>query len=130
GAVDRLRSDPVPDEPLVMAAADPANPYGAVLGWPESPAGGRPSRTAGAYVVLWRGAPILFLEKGGRTVLTFSSSPDAVRAAAAAVTRIAERNRRLTIETVDASPAAHSDLGRALSELGFAPSYRGLAFRR
>ena len=85
GAVDRLRAlrDARPssddgDEPVapptVLAAADPAQPYGAALPWPD--AAGRPARQAGAYVVLADGAPAAYLERGARSLLTFATPPE------------------------------------------------------
>jgi len=56
---------------VVLAAADPANPYGAALPWPEPPGSHRPGRTAGALVVLTDGHLALYLERGGKTALTF-----------------------------------------------------------
>src|SRR5207244_560574 len=70
GAVERLRElrprDGDEPEPLVLAAADPAQPYGAVLTWPKR-AGARAARVAGAYVVLLGGAAALYVERGRRT---------------------------------------------------------------
>src|SRR5207253_1588563 len=72
GAVERLRElrpreDDEP-EPLVLAAADPAQPYGAVIPWPKR-AGARAARVAGAHVVLLGGEPALFVERGGRSLV-------------------------------------------------------------
>ncbi len=70
GAVERLRSQPLDDEALtVLAATDPANPYGAALPWPKLESRRRPSRTPGAYVLLRAGLPVLYLEKGGKGIL-------------------------------------------------------------
>jgi ATP-dependent Lhr-like helicase len=74
GAVDRLRDMREAErepEVLALAAADPAQPYGAALPWPES--AGRPARVAGAYVVLAAGEPAAFLERGARSLLTFEA---------------------------------------------------------
>ena len=71
GAVERLRELRDRDEeapPLVLAAADPAQPYGAALPWPKR-AGARAARVAGAYVVLLGGEPVLYVERGGRTLV-------------------------------------------------------------
>ncbi|NIR40183.1 MAG: DEAD/DEAH box helicase, partial [Actinobacteria bacterium] len=79
GAVDRLRgaraagTEPA-DEPLVLAATDPAQPYGAALSWPESE--GRPVRAAGAHVVLHDGLPLVEVERGGRSLVTFPGAAD------------------------------------------------------
>jgi ATP-dependent Lhr-like helicase len=71
GAVDRLRDhDPDSQDLWLLAACDPANPWGAALTWPDSD-GHRPSRAAGALVVLSGGFPILYLERGGHNLLTF-----------------------------------------------------------
>ena len=71
GAVERLRSLPErEDEYLVLAATDPANPYGAALPWPQArPSGRRPARTPGAYVLLRDGEPIVYVERGGKGIL-------------------------------------------------------------
>ena len=72
GAVERLRElrprDDDEAEPLVLAAADPAQPYGAVLPWPKR-SGARAARVAGAHVVLLGGRPALFVERGGRSMV-------------------------------------------------------------
>ncbi|HYA08541.1 MAG TPA: DEAD/DEAH box helicase, partial [Gaiellaceae bacterium] len=72
GAVERLRElrpkDGEEPEPLVLAAADPAQPYGSALPWPKR-AGARAARVAGAHVVLLGGEPALFVERGGRTLV-------------------------------------------------------------
>src|SRR5437762_3824068 len=72
GAVERLRElrpkEGEEAEPLVLAAADAAQPYGASLPWPKR-AGGRAARVAGAHVVLLGGEAALFVERGGRTLL-------------------------------------------------------------
>ena len=62
---------------LGLAATDPANPYGAALGWPESAGGHRPGRKAGALVVLLDGALALYVERGGKTVLGFGAAAQA-----------------------------------------------------
>ncbi len=70
GAVERLRS--LPDEDgsfLLLAATDPANPYGASLPWPKPRGGRRPARTPGAHVLLRDGEPVVYVERGGRGIL-------------------------------------------------------------
>ena len=128
GAVDRLRSPISDDRPHLLAAADPANPYGASLGWPEVQ-DGRPSRSAGAYVVLCGGALTVFLERGGRSVSTFTDDVETLAQAAAALTAAADRNRRLRIERVDGQPASETPLGRSLLDAGFVASFKGLVKR-
>jgi ATP-dependent Lhr-like helicase len=125
GAVDRLRS--APPFTGVLAASDPANPYGSATGWPGS--SGRPSRSAGAYVVLIDGAAAAFVERGGRSVLTFDNSNDPRLLAAIAETA-GTRISRMTIERIDGATAADTPLGRALLESGFAAGYKGLSLRR
>ena len=131
GAIDRLRTDEEPEGATVLAAADPANAYGAALPWPESRADGRPSRVAGAYVILAGGNPVVFLERGGKRALTFADDQEALRIAAGAVSAIAADNRRLRLEQVDGEAAAESPLGNAMADLGFVPSFKGgLVLRR
>jgi ATP-dependent helicase Lhr and Lhr-like helicase len=141
GAVDRLRAGrrPVGGDPgaarsaLLLAAADPASPYGASLPWPrrDGDDGGRtPARAAGAYVVLHDGVPVLYLERGGRSMLTFPLFADdevASAAMAALATLVTEgRVRQLQLERIDGLPAASSPLAARLASLGFRASYRGL----
>src|SRR4051812_14634682 len=70
GAVERLRSLPEADGSyLLLAATDPANPYGASLPWPKLESGRRPGRTPGAHLLLHDGEPLVFVERGGRGLL-------------------------------------------------------------
>jgi ATP-dependent helicase Lhr and Lhr-like helicase len=141
GAVDRLRAltDP-PSSPQtqVLAAADPANPYGAALAWPERAAAGseerpghRPGRKAGAVVILVDGDLVLYVERGGRTLLTFTDHPDRLARAADALA-LAVRDGalgRLAVEKADGETVFDSPLARALTEAGFRPTARGLRLR-
>ncbi len=124
GAVDRLRSTDVGGV-TVLAATDPANPYGAALPWPESQ-GAQPARAAGAAVVLLGGSLAAFVERGGRRVVTFG---DALEQVAAALADLGRRRHRLLLTTVDGRPAAETPLGDALRAAGFATAVRGLAWR-
>ncbi|OBH90483.1 ATP-dependent helicase [Mycobacterium sp. E2733] len=142
--VDRLRSysDGIdPERPeyraVVLAAADPANPYGAALPWPAS--GGenaRPGRKAGALVVLVDGHLAWFLERGGRSMLTFTDDPAAHHAAAAALAELVASRRvaSILVERIDGVPALQPEHGRGgvadgLQEAGFARTPRGLRLR-
>ncbi|OFB38244.1 ATP-dependent helicase [Mycolicibacterium sp. (ex Dasyatis americana)] len=145
--VDRLRSyldgvDPQRPEyhAVVLAATDPANPYGAALAWPDR--GGedthRPGRKAGALVTLVDGQLVWFLERGGRTLLSFTSDAETQLAAAGAVAELVSSGRMpsLLVERingvavldpgVDADRAAVQD---ALTEAGFSRTPRGLRLR-
>jgi ATP-dependent Lhr-like helicase len=126
GAVDRLRAErTAPPVVVARAATDPANPYGGALPWPSS--SGRMARAAGAYVVLDSGQLRLFLERGGRSLLTAGEpeliSADQLRALAALAGAAAGR---LEIRTVDGGPVRGSALEPALREAGFGASPRGL----
>ncbi|KLO46051.1 ATP-dependent helicase [Mycobacterium nebraskense] len=146
--VDRLRSysDGIdPERPeyraVVLAAADPANPYGAALPWPAfggegTAAGARPGRKAGALVVLVDGHLAWFLERGGRSLLTFTDDPAAHHAAAAALADLvtARRVASILVERIDGVPALQPQdgpgrVGNALQEAGFARTPRGLRLR-
>ena len=125
GAVDRLRASRDAGR-LVLAASDPANPYGAALAWPPHSTG-RPSRRSGAAVVLVNGSLGAFVERGGRTVLTFGDTLEQV--ADGLVDVAARRGGRLTIATVDGEPATSGRMGDVLRSSGFTPGYRGLTYR-
>ncbi len=123
GAVDRLRERREPGVTL-LAAADPANPYGLSLPWPE-PAGGKPARRSGAHVVLHDGRLAAFVERGAHRVVTVpGADPDVVAAGLAELAR--RRSRRTTIATVDGEPVASSPLAAPLRSAGFDVGYRGL----
>jgi ATP-dependent Lhr-like helicase len=142
GALDRLRAlrpDPDaiapagPEAVQVLSALDPASPYGALVPWPPGVGEGeaRPRRVAGAWVVLVRGEPVVYLAPGGRQVLTFRRPGDARAELALALRALAGlpragRRRTLTVEQVDGLPAAHSPLRAVFLEAGFEPDYRGL----
>jgi ATP-dependent Lhr-like helicase len=127
GAVDRLRS-PSESRPQLLSAADPANPYGAVIAWPDAE-GGRPSRSAGAHVVTVGGGLVLFVERGARKLLTFTDDESRLAHAVEALIGLGQRKRRLEIEQVDGVRAADTPLGKTLLEGGFVDSYKGLALR-
>jgi ATP-dependent Lhr-like helicase len=145
GAVDRLRAEARPldarrpdgSTALVLAATDPANPYGAALPWPAAPRpleGGRghqPARKAGALVVLIDGECVLYVERGGRTLLSFSDDPATLQPAADALA-LAVRDGalgKLQVERADGVPITASALGEALAAAGFRPTPRGLRLR-
>ncbi|NAZ81155.1 ATP-dependent helicase [Kineococcus sp. R8] len=124
---------------LVLAATDPASPYGAALGWPDreqvaaGATGHKPGRKAGALVVLVDGDLVLYVERGGRSVLSWSAEP-AVLQPAADVLALAVRDGvlgKLTVERADGAGvlAADSALGHALESAGFHATPRGLRIR-
>ena len=141
GALDRLRAVREPADPLasgtvhLLAAADPANPYGAALPWPRrGETDRRPlQRAAGAYVVLIDGYAALYLERGGSALQTLPASDDrdvALAAARALRGLITDgRARELLVRKVDGEDVATSPFRSALLEAGFVAGYRGLALR-
>jgi len=186
GAVDRLRaqSRPLPDGPaafgdgrrdgapsaVVLAASDPANPYGAALRWPvrdaalgEEPegrvpgsgsagsagsagsraagsagslpgSGHKPGRKAGALVVLVDGSLTLYVERGGKTLLSWTNDPALLQSAADALALAVREGAlgKLTVEKADGDPVVGSDhpLAAALAGAGFRATPRGLRLRR
>ncbi|MEW1952476.1 ATP-dependent helicase [Terrabacter sp. NPDC080008] len=156
---------------LVLAASDPANPYGAAVPWPErgvtdagDPTDGddtkagstkagadagdgtvsakgsarrkghQPGRKAGALVVLVDGELVLYVERGGKTMLCWSDEPEHLQAAADALALAVREGAlgRLTVEKADGASVLGSDhpLVQALSQAGFHMTPRGLRLRR
>ncbi|MBC7551567.1 MAG: DEAD/DEAH box helicase, partial [Cellulomonas sp.] len=96
----------------------------------------RPGRKAGAIVVLVAGALVLYVERGGRTLLSFSTDDAALATAAALLAESARAGRlgRLTVQRGDGAvllggQSLRSPLGQALTDAGFAPTPRGLRLR-
>ncbi|TWP37611.1 ATP-dependent helicase [Leekyejoonella antrihumi] len=159
GAIDRLRAESHPvagqvdpwstqqaaaTATLVLAACDPANPYGAALPWPrreEGPelcadghgTGHRPGRKAGALVVLVDGVLAVYVERGGRTILSWTRDPRRLQSAADALALTVRDGvlDQLTVVTVDGAPVLGSDqpLPTALRQAGFHSTPRGLRIR-
>ncbi|MEU3304789.1 ATP-dependent helicase [Streptomyces sp. NPDC006678] len=144
GAVDRLRAASTARDradahtaprAVVLAAADPANAYGAALPWPEPPtgAGHKPGRKAGSLVVLVDGELTLYMERGGKTLLSWPTEPDAppLRAAAESLAAAARAGTlgTVTVERINGTAALTSPLARPLEESGFHATPRGLRIR-
>ncbi|MGK9146144.1 ATP-dependent helicase [Plantibacter flavus] len=140
GTVDRLRSfiqtDDAPAfDAVTLAATDPANPYGAALSWPSQEVTGvkhRPGRKAGALVVLVDGAPVWYLERGGKTALAFTDDEQQLQAGARslAATVTSGRIEKLGIEQVNGVFVLGTPTGYALRQAGFVETPRGLRLRR
>ena len=125
GAVERLRElrprDGEEAEPLVLAAADPAQPYGAALPWPKR-AGARAARVAGAYVILLGGEPALYVERGGRSLVPLREPEEEwLRAALAALVAHVKGGgaKRLAVERFDGQPVTDSEALSLLIDAGF-----------
>ena len=142
------RGDQDESRAVALAATDPASPYGAALPWPERSAdpaadgadgatGHRPGRKAGALVVLVDGSLALYVERGGRTLLTFTDELDELTAAATELTAAVRRGAlgRLTVERADGETILRRVEGRpdplreALEAAGFVVTPRGLRLR-
>jgi ATP-dependent Lhr-like helicase len=135
GAVERLRElrpkDGEEQEPLVLAAADPAQPYGAALPWPKR-AGARAARVAGAYVILLGGEPALFVERGGRSLVPLREPDEGWlrEALAALVAHVRARGaKRLAVERFDGQPVGDSEIMPLLLEAGFVAGPSRATFR-
>jgi ATP-dependent Lhr-like helicase len=146
GAVERLRAERALHEapPLVLAAADPAQPFGAALPWPAPKAAGaeggaaagqaggsgegrRPARVAGAHVVLVGADVACYVEAGGRGLQTFvSGEPLRLALSALADAVRAGRIRKLELERVDGQPVLGGPSEPILVELGFRSGPRRL----
>ncbi|UGT53673.1 ATP-dependent helicase [Nocardia asteroides] len=138
--VDRLRSFDTdrgaaqPGAALAMAACDPANPYGAALPWPKGDAesGHRPGRKAGALVVLVGGELVLYVERGGKTLLSFTEDPGLRRTAAVALAGLVHDRRvdSLVIDKANGESVHGNTFADVLVEAGFSMTPRGLRLRR
>ncbi|GHF23160.1 ATP-dependent helicase [Pseudolysinimonas yzui] len=133
--VDRLRTFAADPEEgaapvaVTLTATDPANPYGAALGWPTVE-GHRPGRKAGALVVLVDGALEIYVERGGKTVLTFTADEQRLTAAAESLAATVRRaGGRLRVEKIDGEFSLGTPFGNALVAAGFAPTPQGLRLR-
>ena len=138
--VDRLRShqrdddtEPSDDTALVLAATDPANPFGAALPWPDvvdpdESSRHRPARKAGSLAVIHDGHAVLYLERGGRKALVLHDDPRRLAPAATALAALVRTGRipRLTVETAGGRSVGSTALGEALREAGFVQHPKGL----
>jgi len=137
GAVDQLRALSRPGETsldaLVLAAADPAQPYGAALPWPDPVGDGkhRPARKAGALAVLVDGVATLYVERGGRSLLSFTESEPQLRQAAEALARSVRDGwlGQLAVQRADGEGALVSKLSTVLQDAGFRATPKGLRLR-
>jgi ATP-dependent helicase Lhr and Lhr-like helicase len=150
GAVDRLRavSRPVGADPfevgrsgrppaVVLAAADPANAYGAALPWPTRPdqtvTGHKPGRKAGALVVLVDGVLALYVERGGRSLLSWTQDAGSLQSAADALALAVREGAlgKLTVERADGEGVLRAEhpLAAALAAAGFHATPKGLRIR-
>jgi ATP-dependent Lhr-like helicase len=135
GAVERLRElrprEGDEAEPLVLAAADPAQPYGAALPWPKR-SGARAARVAGAHVVLLGGEPALFVERGGRSLVPLREPDDDwLRPALDALVTFVKQGgaKRLAVERFDGEPVTETDVMPLLVEAGFLAGPRRAVLR-
>jgi ATP-dependent Lhr-like helicase len=130
GAVERLRSLPAPDGTYrVLAATDPAQPYGAVLPWPKLDSNRRPARAPGAFVLLHDGIPLIYVERGGRGLLRLAELSEVELAEAmSALSEAASAGivPKLGIERVDGENVIGSGLEESLIAAGFSRGPRRL----
>ena len=106
---------------VALAATDPANAYGGVLGWPQSD--GRMGRTAGAYCVIDEGRLVLYLERGGRSLIT---NGEVTAAHLQALIALATNAGKVELQKVDGAPVMDSPLSPLLREAGFSSTHRSL----
>jgi ATP-dependent Lhr-like helicase len=145
GADERLRDARRPSDggakTVVLAATDPANPFGAAVPWPDSPGADadrpRPQRAAGARVILYDGALVGFLSRSSEALLTFLPADEPMRSdAAAGIAQALDglvtqgKRRALLIASIDGAPPNQSVLNDALVRTGFHPAPSGALLRR
>ena len=132
GAVDRLRdrrddAESAADaDVVVLAATDPAQPYGAALGWPQ--AAGRVARTAGAHLVLIDGHPAVYVERGGKSLVSFAMSAERWAPALGEAVRAGHLGP-IEIGRVDGEAIGASEVREPLLAAGFTRGYKGLSIR-
>ncbi|MDQ5855153.1 MAG: ATP-dependent helicase [Actinomycetota bacterium] len=140
GAIDRLRAmsqvtgrDDHDAAAVMLAAADPAQPYGAALPWPPTVGNvrHRPARKAGALAVLVQGSAALYVERGGRSLLSFTEDTETLRIAIAALADAVRRGwlGSLSVQRADGEAAQQSALAELLRDAGFRATPRGLRLR-
>jgi ATP-dependent helicase Lhr and Lhr-like helicase len=131
-AIDRIR-DTSATEPsaLVLAAADPANPYGAALPWPETGASARPGRKAGASVVLVDGEAVVYVERGGTSLLVWQDQEHHHRAAADAMRHGVNGGRlpALSLKRINGGPVGEHPFSESLEAAGAVATPSGLRLR-
>ena len=135
-ALDLMRSlkEP-PEEPevVLLAATDPANPYGTILQWPEQPpAEGRgrgPTRSAGSVVVMVNGALAAYISRGARQLLAFLPEDEPAQSMTGRAVAKALARMGLLVQEINGSPAAEHPLAAHLIEAGFNPSAMGFQIR-
>ncbi|GAB5443516.1 MAG: ATP-dependent helicase [Fuerstiella sp.] len=139
GAEDQLRSFREPaDEvkPMILAATDPANPWGNALSWPETNDAGRPQRVAGARIIVADGRLLGYLGRTGEHLMTFrgegsSSDPDAadLNLLLEALKGLAAPGRPVLLSKIDGQAAADAALSADLQKAGFTLTGRGLLLK-
>ncbi|MGI9665566.1 MAG: DNA glycosylase AlkZ-like family protein [Acidimicrobiia bacterium] len=123
GSIERLRNHER-DQFVVLAAADPAQAYGAAVPWPETE--GKPERRAGATVALFDGAPIAWLDHSGKRIATFGSNTERQ---VSAIEALASAHPKASITTINATPTQEHELSGELRVAGFSPGYKGYTVR-
>jgi ATP-dependent Lhr-like helicase len=119
----------------VLAAGDPAQPYGAALPWPSRPeetaTSHRPGRKAGAVAVLLGGELVLYVERGGKTLLSWTDDPAVLQPSAQALAAAVRDGAlgRMTVEKADGGAVHDTPLAAALASAGFRATPRGLRLR-
>src|SRR4029078_5770206 len=152
GSIDRLRTfaapDRVPGGAVVLAATEPANVYGAAPPRPERPtvddagvdigegpgsgrkaSGHRAGRKAGALVVLVDGDLVLYVERGGTTLLSWTEDEHVLKEAATALSSAVSAGAlgRMVVQKADgASVHESTPLSLALPAARVAATPRGL----
>jgi ATP-dependent Lhr-like helicase len=147
----QLRTAPPDEKPefVQLAAADPANPYGSVLPWPDLPVAEEDAesapriltRAAYAEVILRNGQLVAWLRRSNPNLLVFLPAEEPERSQTAAglaqflATRGQDRLRSASqqgvlITTINGQPIAAHPMARFLMDAGFHPGPLGMHLRR
>ncbi len=147
----QLRNAPPQEKPefVQLAAADPANPYGSVLRWPDLPVAdedaesGPRSLTRATYaeVILRNGQLVAWLKRANPNVLVFlpAEEPERSQAATGLAHFLCARGQQrlhggghqgVLITTINGQPVAAHPMARFLMDAGFHPGPLGMHLRR
>jgi ATP-dependent Lhr-like helicase len=117
----------------MIAASDPANPYGTIVKWPREGL----MRVAGASVILVNGALAAYISRGEKQLVVLLPDDEPTRSTVArevanalASLVTSGRRRALLISEINGERVAKSEIAPFLAEAAFVPTSMGYQFVR